>query len=64
MDTRGYEDTVEKQMRFKLEIDYMINTWGDILDKDKAYSPNLTLVHEDFSYAWPPRVASITQQIN
>lgn len=62
--TRGYEDTVEKQMRFKLEIDYMINTWGDILDKDKAYSPNLTLVHEDFSYAWPPRVASITQQIN
>ena len=51
-------------MRFKLEIDYMINTWGDILDKDKAYSPNLTLVHEDFSYAWPPRVASITQQIN
>jgi hypothetical protein len=25
--------------------------------RDPAYSPNLTLDHEDFGLAWPPRVA-------
>ncbi len=31
------------------EIDYMIARWGDVLLRDPYYSPNLTLVHEDFS---------------
>lgn len=31
------------------EIDYMIARWGDELLRDPYYSPNLTLVHEDFS---------------
>jgi hypothetical protein len=34
----------------------MKKRWGDLLINDPAYSPNLTLDHEDFSYAWPPRV--------
>ena len=55
--TRGIEDTPEKQLRFSDEVRYMKNRWGDALVNDPAYSPNLTLVHEDFSYAWPPRVA-------
>lgn len=54
--TRGLEDTPEKQGRFSNEVNYMIRRWGDILKNDPAYSPNLTLEHEDFSYAWPPRV--------
>jgi GT2 family glycosyltransferase len=54
--TRGYEDTPEKQMRFRDEVLYMQKCWGSLLMNDPAYSPNLTLDHEDFSYAWPPRV--------
>lgn len=54
--TRGFEDTPAKKARFSKEVEYMRRTWGDLLIKDPAYSPNLTLDHEDFSLAWPPRV--------
>lgn len=57
--TRGYEDTPERQKRFAKEVAYMKQQWGDILLRDPAYSPNLTLDYEDFSLAWPPRVNSI-----
>jgi glycosyltransferase involved in cell wall biosynthesis len=54
--TRGLDDTSEKQARFIEEVLYMKERWGELLKTDPAYSPNLTLKHEDFSYAWPPRV--------
>jgi glycosyltransferase involved in cell wall biosynthesis len=54
--TRGFEDTPEKKLRFGKEILYMKTRWGNALMSDPAYSPNLTLNREDFSYAWPPRV--------
>ncbi|MGZ8158946.1 MAG: glycosyltransferase [Methylobacter sp.] len=54
--TRGYEDTPEKKLRFRDEVLYMQKRWGNSLKNDPAYSPNLTLDHEDFSYAWPPRI--------
>jgi len=54
--TRGYEDSPEKQMRFMNEVLYMKKRWGDSLLDDAAYSRNLTLDREDFSYAWPPRM--------
>ena len=54
--TRGVEDTPEKEARFSKEVLYMKKRWGDALMNDPAYSPNLTLDREDFSYAWPPRV--------
>jgi hypothetical protein len=57
--TRGLEDTPEKQLRFTKEIDYMLQHWSEALFNDPAYSPNLTLDHEDFSYAYPPRINSI-----
>jgi len=47
--SRGFEDTPEKQMRFKREIDYMRDRWGDLLDRDPCYSPNLTRVTEDWA---------------
>ena len=56
--TRGYENTLEKQLRHEAEYRYMKQRWGNLLDNDPAYSPNLTLENEDFSFAWPPRVAS------
>lgn len=57
--SRGYEDTPEKVRRFEGEQSYMENRWGDELNRDPAYNPNLTLEYEDFSLAWPPRVEII-----
>ena len=57
--TRGYEDTPEKQLRFAQEVKYLKERWGESLTHDPAYSPNLTLDREDFSYAWPPRVSAL-----
>jgi glycosyltransferase involved in cell wall biosynthesis len=53
--SRGVEDTPEKKVRFQSEIDYMMNTWGELLMADPAYNPNLTLVGEDFSPAYLSR---------
>jgi GT2 family glycosyltransferase/2-polyprenyl-3-methyl-5-hydroxy-6-metoxy-1,4-benzoquinol methylase len=57
--SRGPEDSPEKQARFNKEVRKMLTRWGDILQNDLAYSPNLTLDHEDFSLAWPPRVENL-----
>ena len=54
--TRGYEDTPEKQRRFRTEIEKMQDRWPELLaHADPCYSPNLTGTAEDFSLAWPPR---------
>lgn len=48
--SRGYEDTPEKQARFKGEIEYFQRKWDKLLAKgDPYYNPNLTLEREDFS---------------
>jgi len=60
--TRGFEDTPEKKARFEDEVRRMQDRWGQSLQADPFYSPNLTLVHEDFSYAWPPRVRMISSR--
>ena len=53
--SRGEDDTRDKTVRFEYEYSYMRAKWGPFLDDDPAYNPNLTLVHEDFRLAWPPR---------
>lgn len=47
--TRGPEDTIEKQIRFKAEIDLMDARWGSLLRNDPFYSPHLTRYREDYS---------------
>lgn len=54
--SRGNETTPEKQARYQEEIDRMKSRWGHLLMNDPAYNPNLTLQHDDFSLAWPPRM--------
>nr|WP_299794907.1 glycosyltransferase family 2 protein [Ramlibacter sp.] len=54
--TRGLDDTPQKQARFAHEVQTMNERWGEQLRNDPAYSPNLTLSFEDFSFAWPPRL--------
>ncbi len=53
--SRGYEDTPERLARFHTEIAYMRATWLPFLEADPAYSPNLTVISEDFGFAHPPR---------
>ncbi|SIR93662.1 Glycosyltransferase, GT2 family [Aquipseudomonas alcaligenes] len=54
--TRGYDTTPEKSARLASEVAYMRNHWDLWLANDPYYNPNLSLEHEDFSLAWPPRV--------
>ncbi len=54
--SRGYETTPEKFNRFEGEIETMKTRWADVLLEDPYYNPNLTLLHEDFGFAYPPRV--------
>ncbi len=57
--TRGQDDSPEKQRRAEAELRYMRKRWGDKLNVDPAYNPNLTDGHDDFSLAWPPRAAPV-----
>lgn len=55
--TRGYEDTPEKQARFRKEVEYVQRRWGDRLLFDPAYNPNLALQGGPFiRFSYPPRV--------
>ncbi|WP_412527012.1 glycosyltransferase family 2 protein [Burkholderia lata] len=57
--TRGPETDPANQLRFERETAHMTQRWGKMLVDDPCYSPNLTLDREDFSLAWPPRVAPL-----
>jgi GT2 family glycosyltransferase len=52
--TRGEDLEPEKKLRFESEVAYMLERWGDLIGRDPAYHPNLTLQADDFSLAWPP----------
>ncbi|GAA4337723.1 hypothetical protein GCM10023165_15930 [Variovorax defluvii] len=54
--TRGKNVSPEREARFQRELAAMRERWGALLENDPAYSPNLMLEREDFSYAWPPRL--------
>lgn len=53
--SRGPEDTPAKQARFALEAGFMKRRWGDALDHDPYYNPNLSLDSDCFALAFPPR---------
>lgn len=57
--TRGDDLAPQQRQRFEKEIDYMRDRWAPVIAHDPAYSPNLTVDAEDFSYAWPPRTELI-----
>jgi GT2 family glycosyltransferase len=54
--TRGLDHSVEKVKRLRREQMRMLQRWGDTLDSDPAYNPNLTLAAPGFALAFPPRV--------
>jgi GT2 family glycosyltransferase/SAM-dependent methyltransferase len=55
--SRGPDDVGPRAEEFKLEVDYMKKRWADVLHCDPAYNPNLTLLAEHATLAWPPRVS-------
>ncbi len=55
-ESRGYEDTREKQARLEKEARYLEEKLGEAFSRDPCYNPNLTLAREDASLAFPPRV--------
>ncbi len=57
--SRGTEDTEEKKNRFANEVNFMKKHHAKFLHNDPAYSPNLTLEIDNFSFAWPPRIGPI-----
>jgi GT2 family glycosyltransferase len=53
--SRGADLSGEKLERFRREGEVLRKRWGDLLDRDPAYNPNLTDSAEDFGLAFPPR---------
>ena len=53
--SRGFDDSAPEQVRFLAEVDYMKSKWGDRLERDPFYNPNLSLDENLFTLAFPPR---------
>lgn len=47
--SRGLDHAPEKAARFNRELEFLKQQWGEYIKHDPAYSPNLTLMRENFS---------------
>ena len=55
--SRGKDDTGERALRLSRESAWMQNRWGDVLNRDAFYNPNLEVAGgKFFTLASPPRV--------
>jgi GT2 family glycosyltransferase len=61
--SRGFDNSAPKQVRFLAEVAYMKSKWGDILQRDPFYNPNLSLDENLFSLAFPPRTTKPWQSV-
>lgn len=61
--SRGFEDSTPKQVRFLAEVNYMKSKWGDRLQRDPFYNPNLSLDENLFTLAFPPRTIKPWQNV-
>ncbi len=53
--SRGPDDVGPRADEFRREVEYMKRRWAHALRNDPAYNPNLTLLGEHATLAWPPR---------
>jgi GT2 family glycosyltransferase len=51
----------ESAVRFDRDIRYLNSRWRKWIEHDPAYNPNLSLAHETFPLAWPPRTAPFVE---
>jgi glycosyltransferase involved in cell wall biosynthesis len=61
--TRGHDVAPAHRERFERESAYMRERWGALLQNDPAHNPNLANDVEDFSLAWPPRLAPLNAYV-
>lgn len=54
--TRGYDHNSERAERLNREAGLMRAKWGEALDRDPFYNPNLDQRSNNFSLASPPRI--------
>jgi glycosyltransferase involved in cell wall biosynthesis len=54
--SRGEDLSPQQMQRETRERAYMLERWGDVIQRDPFYNPNLTVETEDFGLAFPPRV--------
>jgi len=52
----------ENAVRFDRDIRRLTTQWGGWMVDDPSYNPNLSLAHESFPLAWPPRKSITTTQ--
>jgi GT2 family glycosyltransferase len=52
-ESRGVEG--RNAVRFDRDVRYLQRRWRRWVEDDPAYNPNLSLAHETFPLAWPPR---------
>ena len=57
-ESRGDDLDPKKIEAFQNAIDFMKEHWGDQIESDPYYNPNLTLEREDFTLTFPPRAYS------
>jgi GT2 family glycosyltransferase len=57
--TLGRHDSPERQSQFRRELELMRELWGAGLDSDPFYNPNLSLATNQFTLAFPPRIARL-----
>jgi GT2 family glycosyltransferase len=57
--TLGRYDSAERKTQFGREVKLMRDLWGAELDSDPFYNPNLSLEADQFTLAFPPRIAKL-----
>ena len=56
--SRGVDSEGPRAVEFQREVMYMKERWSAVLRTDPYYNPNLSLVTEHCTLAWPPRLVS------
>lgn len=55
----GKHDSPERASLFQAEVALMRKLWGETLDNDPAYNPNLSLDSPNYDLAFPPRISKL-----
>jgi GT2 family glycosyltransferase len=55
----GKHNAPKRQALFEHEVKLMRAMWGDVLDRDPFFNPNLSLATPYYTLAFPPRIAKL-----
>jgi GT2 family glycosyltransferase len=55
----GKHNAPQRQALFEHEVKLMRAIWGDVLDRDPFFNPNLSLATPYYTLAFPPRIAKL-----